>query len=181
MWAAEMPGDRSVLRGWSKHDLLESVFIIDTIERNQESMSCPVNQCHRFGDRCFLAVAIILVACAGCGGESVDLGSVSGQVLQGGQPLGNAWVEFFPEFDGRPSAGRTDGSGNFELSYAGHKQGARIGKHTVKIGTGGYLDPSDPEGRRDVPRVLLFEQAGTEVKSGKNTFQFEVPAATTKK
>ena len=112
---------------------------------------------------------------AGCGSDnSVKLASVEGFVTHNGIPLEDAWVEFFPEFQGRPSFGRTDESGHFVLTYTAHKGGALIGKYQVKIGTGGQ--PSDPSqyGAPDVPKQQLFEKSGVEVRSGQNVLEFEV-------
>lgn len=74
-----------------------------------------------------------LLALTGCGGGTApELGSVSGTVTQGGSPLSNALVTFYPE-KGRPSMGTTDENGYYTLDYTSEARGALIGSHTVKI------------------------------------------------
>ncbi|WP_417382730.1 carboxypeptidase-like regulatory domain-containing protein [Gimesia sp.] len=83
----------------------------------------------------FLLVTLS-VYCLGCsGGDSVDLGTVSGVITMDGAPLPDAIVVFVPE-KGNPSTGRTDSSGKYELSYLGDSKGAIVGSHKVKVTTG---------------------------------------------
>ncbi|QDT88614.1 carboxypeptidase-like regulatory domain-containing protein [Gimesia algae] len=87
----------------------------------------------------FLLVTLS-VYCLGCsGGDSVDLGTVSGVITMDGAPLPDAIIVFIPD-KGNPSTGRTDASGNYELAYLGDSKGAIVGSHTVKITTGEPLE-----------------------------------------
>lgn len=84
-----------------------------------------------------LSMMALAFCCFGCsgGGTDVDLGKVSGVVTVDGNPITDAIVVFSPE-KGNPSTGRTDASGNYELSYLGDAMGAIIGNHKVSIKTG---------------------------------------------
>jgi hypothetical protein len=116
---------------------------------------------------------------AGCGGTPSNIGKVTGQVTFEGQPLPDATVQFTPVSGGSPSAGRTDAGGKYDLVYSREVKGAEIGEHLVAITT---AERGDPEG--DPPRQPVAEkipakyntQTGlkADVKSGSNTFDFEV-------
>jgi hypothetical protein len=73
----------------------------------------------------------------GCGkGDIPPLAPAKGQVLLKGKPLPDAKVVFRPEKGGgRPSGGKTDEDGFFELFYSEDVPGALIGKHKVLITT----------------------------------------------
>ena len=80
---------------------------------------------------------LICIIAAGCGGGSSDqpdLGSVTGNIVIDEKPVSGAMVVFSPE-KGRSSMGITDGDGNYELTYVGETQGAKLGKHTISITT----------------------------------------------
>lgn len=118
-------------------------------------------------------VAMLLV---GCGGpdDQPELGTVSGTVTKGGDPLANAWIEFIPE-EGRLSAGQTDEKGHYTLQYTIDAPGAKVGTHTVKIGIGG--GPPDHSSRAAAAanmRKQLFEKTGVAVASGENKLDFEI-------
>lgn len=119
----------------------------------------------------------------GCGSEDLgfEVAPVTGLISQSGSPLANAFVEFWPVNGNRPSLAQTGPDGRYEMVYNPEVKGAAVGLHTVKIGTEGVLDPSDPEGRTDLPRKeLLVVEA--EVKPGvRNTLDFEVPVQGDKK
>ncbi|MHC4400048.1 MAG: DUF1559 family PulG-like putative transporter [Planctomycetota bacterium] len=72
------------------------------------------------------------------------LGYVEGTVTLHGEPLSNALVTFQPEH-ARPSYGRTDLEGWYELVFTAGNKGAKIGKHRVSISTKAEGDPdADP-------------------------------------
>lgn len=75
----------------------------------------------------------------GCGGASdlPDLTPVSGNVKLDGQPLADASVQFEYQGEGGGiSIGDTDSSGNFTLKFgSGANEGAKLGKHIVKVFT----------------------------------------------
>ena len=87
----------------------------------------------RFG---FPAIAFAALVLAGCGPTYDNLGYVTGKVTLDGQPVENAMVLFQPP-TGRASIGTTDADGEYELMYTGDSSGAVIGKHQVRITTGG--------------------------------------------
>ena len=105
---------------------------------------------------------------AGCSSDEVQLGTVSGQVTKGGQPQANIWLEFKPEH-GRPSTARTDAAGRYTLNYTGQKPGALVGRHKVRLGTGGEVN-----GYGDVKPETELHSEDVEVKSGSNTLNFEL-------
>jgi hypothetical protein len=115
-----------------------------------------------------LLVALQIAALSGCGGDQVTLTTVSGQVTKGGKPQKGLWVRFTPQ-PGRPSSGRTDANGHYELSYMHDKPGALSGKHTVSIVSGGDV----VEGGGVSPETELQSEQ-VEVKSGDNTLNFEL-------
>ncbi|TWT55635.1 hypothetical protein KOR42_27620 [Thalassoglobus neptunius] len=95
---------------------------------------------------------IIPVACSvfltavGCGGGDLpNMGYVSGTVKMDGKPLENAVITFQPEH-ARPSYGRTDAEGYYELVYTGDNKGATVGTHQVKISCTELPESSGEEG-----------------------------------
>lgn len=79
-----------------------------------------------------IALALTLLSLTtGCG---KGLSGVSGTVTLDGKPLKDAFVEFSPA-SGRPSIGRTDEEGHYQLEYSTNKTGVEPGEHTVRIGT----------------------------------------------
>ncbi len=79
---------------------------------------------------CWIAVVICT---AGCGPKGPDVVEVRGRITKGGRPVSHVVVQFYPE-QGRPSAARTDGDGNYELEFSEDiPKGAMPGKHNVSI------------------------------------------------
>ena len=93
----------------------------------------------------------------GCGsGDIPPLAPVKGQVLLKGKPLPNAKVVFRPEKGGgRPSGGKTDEDGCFELFYAEEIPGAIIGPHKVLITTFVGKDDESEEVEAQIGRPEL--------------------------
>ena len=122
-----------------------------------------------------ILVAATLLPLLGCGGSS-DVGRVKGIVTLDGQAVADATVEFSPEGEGRPSTGMTDTDGHYDLAYTATETGAKIGKHTVTITTGGMK--SDSNGNlTKVPETIpekynVKTELIVEVTSGKNTHDF---------
>jgi hypothetical protein len=122
----------------------------------------------------FGIVAPALLVCLGCGGG--DVGYVEGTVTMDGAPLPDAIVTFQPE-GGRPSSGRTDENGYYELIYTRGKKGAIPGKHTVTIST---LQEGDPDaGGESVPEKVPAKyntdtELTADVKAGRNDFDFDL-------
>jgi hypothetical protein len=126
-------------------------------------------------------LAYAAVIFAGCGSsQPSNVGHVSGKVSLEGQPLADAVVTFSPVKDGGSSAlGRTDSSGNYELSYASGVEGAELGENRVSVST---FDEGDPDG--DPPRPKVLEKVPVkynaqtelirEVRAGNNQFDLEL-------
>ncbi len=124
------------------------------------------------------AVALTLLSLTvGCG---KSLSGVSGTVTLDGKPLEGAFVEFSP-VSGRPSLGKTDEDGRYQLEYSTSKSGVESGEHTVRIGT--YeeasidMETGEPtaEVEEIVPEKYNSQTTLTEhVKPGKNNINFQL-------
>lgn len=129
-----------------------------------------------------LTVVALFTCVAGCGGGAVDdqpdLGQVKGTVTMNGSPLADVEVVFHPE-KGRPSSGKTDSSGNYELSYVGDEKGAKIGSHKVRITTPQEEAPEEGEATKKTEEKIPAEYntkttLTADVKAGDNVFDFEL-------
>ena len=114
---------------------------------------------------------LLLVALAGCGKGGPQIAPVHGRVTLDGQPLAKADVRFQPDGSQRPSSGRTDAEGRYELMYKRGQPGAIVGPHTVRIWV-------SPEVVRNPPiiaaRFDTKSELRREVKPGDNEFDFDV-------
>lgn len=87
------------------------------------------------GQQALLATVVLAsVWFCGCGRGSVSVVPVAGVVTIDGVPVEAARVTFLPA-NGRPSVGRTDGSGRYTLAFTGKRMGAVIGTHRVTVST----------------------------------------------
>jgi hypothetical protein len=111
-------------------------------------------------------VSFLLTSC----GSDLDLGSVQGKLTKNGQPQRDLWVEFVPVAGGRPAEGRTNSEGHYELRYTSDKPGALVGRHRVRIYSGGELDARDNELS---PRKEVFSSE-VDVQSGDNELDFSI-------
>jgi hypothetical protein len=120
-----------------------------------------------------------LTALVGCGGES-NIGEVGGTVTLDGNPLPDALVTFSPKSGaGSPSAGRTDTSGNYSLSYTRDISGAELGEHIVRITTYQAGDPDAEPPTASVPEKVPLKynhksELTREVKPGTNDIDLEL-------
>ena len=125
----------------------------------------------------------VLGLALGCGrGDLPDMGYVTGNVTMDGNPLPHAVVVFQPEH-ARPSYGRTDENGDYELYYSDAK-GAVIGTHAVKIRCSEGLPEADSEvedeeygaaGVEIVPaKYNHFTELTADVKAGSQTFDWKL-------
>ena len=71
-----------------------------------------------------VVLILLLVALAGCSKSGPQIAPVHGVVKLDGQPLANADVQFQPDGSQRPSSGRTDANGHYELMYKRGQPGA---------------------------------------------------------
>lgn len=92
---------------------------------------------------CLLSPALVLAA--GCGGGIAKAVKVKGNVTLDGKPLAGATVSFIPrdKSGGRAASGRTDTSGDFQLTTFRTDDGAVPGEYKVIVVLG--------EEAKDVP------------------------------
>lgn len=90
------------------------------------------------GRYCLLLLSVVLTGCSR--NDGFELVPVQGTVKLDGEPLADASVTFQPEL-GRPSLGRTDRNGNYDLQYTPEKRGALPGPNKVIIST--YVEPDN--------------------------------------
>lgn len=131
-----------------------------------------------------LTALIFSTFLVGCGGgvDVPPLGPVTGRVTLKGKPLADARVVFRPEKGGgRPSGGKTDEDGYFELFYSDDLPGAVIGHHKVLITTfvGKDDESEEPEaqsGREErVPAIYNLQTTlVADVKKENEEFVFEL-------
>jgi hypothetical protein len=112
--------------------------------------------------RAGLAVVVLALLLAGCGGRSFKTVPVSGRVTLDGKPLAKATVAFVPEAppgqrDRPPSSiGITDQDGRYSLALNIDRKttGAVIGKHKVMITLGeqGTSNDAQPTSHKQLPQ-----------------------------
>jgi hypothetical protein len=100
----------------------------------------------------------VLFAFAGCGkGDYPDMARVTGTVTYKGKPVPNMMVNFMPT-EGRPSWGKTDASGKFEMIYDSDYKGVKMGHHKVY-----FTPPANTTidgGRSDASKKAIAQAAG---------------------
>jgi hypothetical protein len=75
----------------------------------------------------------LLLSLSGCGrGDYPEMARVSGIVTYKGKPVPNMMVNFMPT-EGRPSWGKTDAEGRYEMVYDADYKGVKTGHHKVYI------------------------------------------------
>jgi len=73
----------------------------------------------------------VLLALSGCGkGDYPEMAKVTGTVTYKGKPVPNMMVNFMPT-EGRPSWGKTDSAGKYEMVYDSDYKGVKMGHHKV--------------------------------------------------
>jgi hypothetical protein len=73
----------------------------------------------------------LLLVLAGCDkGDYPEMAKVTGTVTYKGKPVPNMMVNFMPT-EGRPSWGKTDANGRFEMIYDSDYKGVKMGHHKV--------------------------------------------------
>lgn len=119
-------------------------------------------------------LGLLVVLVTGC--SSGDFGTVTGKVTADGEPLPNALITFFPQPDGRSSAGRTDENGEYELVFSRAQKGAMVGEHVVRISTaneGG--DYGTNAAKESIPaKYNVASELVEEVTPGSNVINFEL-------
>jgi hypothetical protein len=90
----------------------------------------------RFRAMVAMCLALLELAICGCGRTGPELGYVTGIVTLDGEPLPDAEITFHPETQGGSiSIGSTNESGEYEMKFTRHREGAMLGKHLVQITT----------------------------------------------
>lgn len=80
-----------------------------------------------------VAASLTLLGIVGCGSNDYpDTARVSGTVTYKGKPVPNMMVNFMPAA-GRPSWGKTDAEGKYEMALDADVKGAYIGHHKVYV------------------------------------------------
>ncbi len=140
--------------------------------------ACPVDLIRRrymhfhFSKLVVCCAIPFLTAFSGCGQSDLPkIGLVSGRVSMDQKPLAGLIVTFKPD-QGRPAMGITDQDGHFELEYTYGVKGSKVGTNTV-----GFSWPIGTSGQPEIPpRYSGKSELFREVKSGRNSFEFELEA-----
>ncbi len=127
------------------------------------------------------AVAVLVVAVAGCGGsdDKMETSSVTGTVTYEGKPVTTGTVMFTPVGGGPPATGQIQEDGTYELRTYEDGDGAVIGEHKVTI-TALDMGSGLPEDMAAEPKPLVPEKYGRDktsgltatIASGENTVDF---------
>jgi hypothetical protein len=123
-------------------------------------------------NRCSIVFALMFMT-AGCGKSGLQIAPVHGRITLEGRPLAGADIRFQPDGTERPSIGRTDSDGRYDLMYKRGQPGAVVGQHTVRIWVSREVVSNPPviDAKFDARSELRRE-----VKSGNNEFDFDVTA-----
>lgn len=125
-------------------------------------------------------IVLLAFALPGCSGglKEFPTAKVTGKVVCNGEPVPHAYVSFGPMTAGKSATvgkqavATADQDGTFVLSTYGDKDGAVVGKHSIRIST---PHPEDyPDFTCDCEtdgRKILME---VEVKAGENSFVIDL-------
>lgn len=128
-----------------------------------------------------IAVAVLVVAVAGCGSsdDQMETSSVTGTVTYDGKPVATGTVMFTPVGGGPPATGQIQEDGTYQLRTYEEGDGAVFGEHKVTI-TALDMGSGLPEDMATEPKPLVPEKYGRDttsgltatVASGENTIDF---------
>jgi len=122
-----------------------------------------------------LAVAVVALVPAGCSKPRFEMGTVTGRVTRGGEPLTSGAIYFLPQH-AMAAVGGIGPDGRYELRSRRSGDGAAVGRHRVFVsqapGDGAVPGPAVPQKYQDVA-TSGWE---ADVQPGKNVFDFEIPA-----
>lgn len=123
---------------------------------------------------CMLAAAIL--STVGCfKGDTPELGYVEGNVTLDGEPLEGALITFYPQGGGRPSYGRTNASGWYEMIYTNQAKGVLPGEHSISISTFQRAEDGVEGSPETVPAKYNVETELTRtVEASDNVIDFEL-------
>ncbi len=120
----------------------------------------------------FLLVGLAVVA-AGCGGNEIPTGSVSGRITVNGQPREGVELQFVPIAKIRPAIGVTDAQGDYTAMLLKDQSGAPLGKCRVRFAlysgdsTKNYLESFNQKMEGDPALDLIVTVVGT-------TFDYDI-------
>jgi hypothetical protein len=98
-----------------------------------------------------LIVVMLIAFCSvGCGPQRPPMAKVTGKVTYRNKPLTFGSLQFQPAA-GQPGRGYIQPDGTFELSTYGDRDGAAIGKHTVRITCLTSQDPNAKPTQGETP------------------------------
>jgi hypothetical protein len=117
------------------------------------------------------ALFVSLLVIAGCGKTGPQVAPVHGRVTLDGKPLAGADIMFQPVGSERPSTGRTDADGQYQLMYKRGQPGGMVGQHRVRIWVSHEVVPNPPIIAKKFDTESTLNR---EVKSGDNEFDFDV-------
>jgi hypothetical protein len=124
------------------------------------------------------AVSVVLLSLTGCSRPEFELGEVTGVVTYDDQPLARANVVFQPKGGiGTTSVGFTNDKGEYRLTFSRTAKGAIVGGHEVIINV--WPTDENPKPIKVPARYNTATELSAEVKSGDNTFDFELTSAKT--
>jgi len=124
-----------------------------------------------------VVLGLVLTGCGDAPRDQPPIGQVTGVITLDGKPLSEAIILFQPTH-GRPSIGKTNLSGRYELDYNATTKGAKIGIHTITITTHRDGEPGNPA-NPGFPEVLPARyhsrtELTADVTSGRNTIPFNL-------
>jgi len=115
----------------------------------------------------------------GCSDDlGVELGNVSGVVVDQKGPVSGATVEFHPA-KGRPSYATTGPDGRYELKYSEDETGAALGPHSIRVtvGSAASSPASDREEVLETPTRTFALPGQMEVVAGDNSIDIDLADA----
>ena len=122
-------------------------------------------------------VLLLLLWISGCG--SSEFAAVRGTVTLDGEPLPEAFVEFYPTgTTGSICFGKTDDSGEYKMEFSADQSGVIPGEYLVRIHTGDLYD--DHGNIKRIPErvpVKYNEKSETTItvtEEGPNDFDFDL-------
>jgi hypothetical protein len=143
-----------------------------------------------------LVLSLMTLIVTGCGG-SPDIAPVKGKIAFKQTPVTEGTITFYPVAGGRPSTGRIQSDGSYELAYQEPGDGALVGEHKVAIearkvtnaapGPASFADELASEGAPPPPAAkinwLVPEEFSTAESSGltakvedkQNVIDFNLP------
>jgi hypothetical protein len=144
-------------------------------------------------------IAFLCIAFAGgCGSKYPETAPVEGKITAGGAPVTTGRISFYPTSGARLSSGEIQPDGSYSLTTFKPNDGALLGSHRVTITSTKVVGPQTAKSIQDESQTpvsslghlvwLVDEKYSeqsttvlqTEVKSGSNTIDFNLPGSAAK-